>query len=146
MACGGKFAAGTSALMDGSLYPDHVKQLETLGEWYKPRKELFLGAYPIRYLAWGPKGLSVDKEDFKTIACFYRDGVLLHMLNMKGKHEPVEITLKGKRWQGVQSAYLEPGHRPVEVRPRGKDEVIALAKDDIDQIDTIIYLPGVDSM
>ena len=94
----------------------------------------------------GPKGVSVDKQDFKNIACFYKDGVLLHMINMKGKSEPVEITLKDSRWQGVQSAYLEPGHRPIEVRSRGSEKVIALANDDIDQIDTIIYLPGVDSM
>jgi len=144
MACGGKFACGTSALMDGSLDPDHVRQLETLGEWYIPRKELFLGSYPIRYLGFTPKGVSIDKKDFNTIACFYKDGMLLHMINMKGKFEPVEIRLKGRRWKGVQSVYLEPGHRPIEVKSMDSYRIIALSKDDIDRVDTIIYLPGVD--
>jgi len=144
MACGGKFACGTSALMDGSLYPDHIKQLETLGQWYIPRKELFLGAYPIRYLGYAAKGVSIDKKDFKTITCFYKDGVLLHMINMKGKSEPVEITLKGGSWEGARSAYLEPEHREIEIRNTGSNRVIALSKDEIDSVDTIIYLPGID--
>jgi hypothetical protein len=38
MACGGKFSAGTSALMDGSLYPDHIRQLETLAQGIIPRR------------------------------------------------------------------------------------------------------------
>jgi alpha-L-fucosidase len=144
MACGGKFACGTPALMDGSLDPDHVRQLEMLGKWYIPRKELFLGAYPIRYLGFAPKGVSVDKQDFNTIACFYRDGVLLHAINMKGKSEPVEITLKGGRWKAINTAYLEPAHRQIEITSRGPDKIIALLKEDIDHVDTIIYLPGVE--
>jgi len=144
MACGGKFSAGTSALMDGSLYPDHIKQLEILGKWYIPRKELFLGAYPIRYLGYAAKGVSIDKRDFKTITCFYKEGVLLHVINMKGKSEPVEITLKGGNWAGARSAYLEPGHRQIAVRDTGSNRVIALSKDEIDSVDTIIYLPGID--
>ena len=68
---------------------------------------------------------------------FYRDGVLLHIINMKGKSEPVEITLKGKRWEGVQSAYLEPEHRQVEVRRRGSNKIIIISKGDVDHIDTI---------
>ncbi|MFA5065813.1 MAG: alpha-L-fucosidase [Dehalococcoidia bacterium] len=146
MACGGKFACGTSALMDGSLDPDHVRQLETLGKWYIPRKELFIGAYPIRYLGFAPKGVSIDKQDFKTIACFYRDGVQLHVINMKGKSEPVEVTLKGNRWKGVRSAYLEPGHLPIEVKSVDSHRIIALSREDIDHIDTIIYLPGIDTL
>ncbi len=146
MACGGKFSAGTSALMDGSLYPDHIKQLEILGEWYIPRKELFLSSYPIRYRWYAAGGVSVDKKDFNTITSFYKDGVLLHIINMKGKSESVEIALKGKRWKGAQSAYLEPEHRQIEVQSRGTNKVIVLQKGDVDHIDTIVYLPGIDSI
>ena len=146
MACGGKFSAGTSALMDGSLYPDHIRQLEILGEWYIPRKGLFLDSYPIRYRGYAAGGISVNQKDFNTIASFYKDGVLLHIINMKGKSEPVEMTLKGKRWKGVQSAYFEPGHHLIEVQSRGSNKVIVLAKGDVDHVDTIIYLPGIDSI
>jgi len=144
MACGGKFACGTSALMDGSLYPDHVRQLEILGQWYTPRKELFLGSFPIRYLGFAAKGVSVNNKDFKTVTCFYKDGVLLHLINMKGKSEPVEIILKGGRWNGARSAYLEPVSRRIDISNRDSNRVIALSKDDIDSVDTIIYLPGID--
>jgi hypothetical protein len=146
MACGGKFACGTSALMDGSLDPDHVRQLETLGKWYIPRKELFLGAYPIRYLGFAPGGVTVDKPDFNTIACFYSDGVLLHTINMKGKSEPLQITLKGGTWKTAQTAYLEPGHRPIEVKSGGHGRLIAVPQGDVDNIDTIIYLPAIDAL
>ncbi len=146
MACGGKFACGTSTLMDGSLDPDHIRQLETLGKWYIPRKQLFLGAYPIRYLGFTPGGVSIDTEDFKAIACFYKDGALLHTINMKGKSGPLVITLKGGTWKAVQAAYLEPGHRPIEVKSRGHDRLIAVPQGDVDNIDTIIYLPGIDAL
>jgi alpha-L-fucosidase len=146
MACGGKFACGTPALMDGSLDPDHVRQLEALGKWYIPRKELFLGAYPIRYLGFAPKGVSVDQNNFNTVACFYRDGALLHIINMKGKPGPVEVTLKGGTWKGVQSAYLEPAHRQIKIKSRGSGKTIALSEADIDNIDTMVYLPGIDSL
>jgi hypothetical protein len=144
MACGGKFSAGTSALMDGSLYPDHVRQLETLGQWYIPRRELFRGAYPARYLGWGAPGVSVDKPDFKSIASFYREGVLLHIINMKGTSMPIQITLKGNRWAGAQSAHLEPGGRQVDIMASPLGRTVSLAKEDVDPIDTIIYLPGID--
>jgi len=65
---------------------------------------------------------------------------------MKGKSEPVEIALKGKRWKGVQSAYLEPEHRQIEVQSRGTNKVIILQKGDVDHIDTIVYLPGINSI
>jgi len=144
MACGGKFSAGTSALMDGSLHPDHIRQLRILGDWYRPRKELFLGAYPIRYFGLAAPGVSVNKRNFKTIACFYRDGALIHLINMKGGAGPLEITLKGARWAGTQSVYLEPAHRPIQVQSRGKNKLISLSGDDIDIADTILYIPGVD--
>ena len=143
MACGGKFSAGTSVLMDGSLYPDHVRQLKTLGEWYIPRKHLFIDSYPVRYLGLSARGVTIDKKDFNTIANFYKDGVLIHVINMKGKSEPLDIALKGKRWAGVQSAYLEPQHTQIEVRRTGQNVSIALSKDTVDIVDTIIYLPGV---
>jgi len=101
---------------------------------------------PIRYLGYAPKGVSVDKKDFNTIACFYKDGVLLHVINMKGRSEPLEITLKGKRWEGAQSAYLEPGHRQIKLQRRGSNKIIALPKDDVDHIDTIVHLPGIETI
>lgn len=146
MACGGKFLPGTSAQMDGSLYPDHIKQLTILGEWYVPRKQLFLDAHPIRYNGYSAKGVSIDKKDFNTVASFYMDGVLLHIINMKGKSEPVELTLKGKTWEGVQSAYLEPEHRQIEVQSRGSNKIIIISKDDIDHVDTIVHLPDINSL
>ncbi|MGD0856508.1 MAG: alpha-L-fucosidase [Dehalococcoidia bacterium] len=146
MACGGKFCAGTSVQMDGSLYPDHIKQLKTLGEWYIPRKKLFLNSYPVRYLGLGVKGVSVNKKDFNTIATLYAGGILLHVINMKGKTGPIEITLKGGRWKGLKSAYLEPEHRQVEVRSRGANRVITLSPGDVDRVDTIIHLQGIDGI
>jgi hypothetical protein len=146
MACGGKFCAGTSVQMGGSLYPDHIKQLKTLGEWYIPRNKLFLNSYPVRYLGLGVPGVSVNKKDFNTIATLYSGGILLHVVNMKGKTEQVEITLKSGRWKGLKSAYLEPQHREVEIQSRGSNRVIALSQDDIDHVDTIIHLQGIEGI
>ena len=65
---------------------------------------------------------------------------------MKGKTEPIEITLKGRRWKGLKSAYLQPEHRQVEVRSRGSNRVITLSPGDVDRVDTIIHLPGIDGI
>jgi hypothetical protein len=65
---------------------------------------------------------------------------------MKGKTEPVEITLKGGRWKGLKSAYLEPEHSQVEVRSRGSNRVVTLSQDDVDRVDTIIHLQGIDGI
>ena len=49
MANGGRYAIGAAAQMDGTIYPDHVRQLKLVGEWYKPRREFFSEATPMDY-------------------------------------------------------------------------------------------------
>lgn len=142
LASGGKYAVGAAAQMDGSIFPDHVTQLEILGEWYQPRKGLFTEAEPLRYEGDYPEGVTVDHSRFRAVASRYGDDRLLHLVNFDGQEVAVEMRLSRDSWEEITGAYIEPEHRQVDISESGSYFQILLNPADVDPVDTIIRLTG----
>jgi hypothetical protein len=140
MACGGKLCIGVTSLMDGTIYPDQVKQLKILGDWYVPRRALFAGAVPLRYRFREPLGVQVHPESVKVIACKRGDDLMLHLINMEGATRPIELSLHGGFWNRVEQAYLEPSGRELPLE-KSREKVEAMIRsEDVDRVDTILRL------
>jgi hypothetical protein len=140
LASGGLFMVGATSRMDGTIFPDQVAQLETLGGWYGPRKRLFTDSVPARYRRREPPGVRVSPGSFRAIACEQGSDLLLHLINMKASMKPVTVELKGRRWGKFRDAFIEPEGTRVEVyRERGFAS-ITIPPDRSDQVDTIVRL------
>jgi alpha-L-fucosidase len=138
LACGGKLCLGATSQMNGEIFPDQVRQLKILGQWYIPRKSIFAESVALRYGGEKPKGVQVNKENFNCVAGQSRDGVLLHIINMQSSNDALEITLDGKPWIGFTNAYLEPEHREIVIL-RERDRLqINIKREDVDTVDTIL--------
>ena len=140
MANGGRLSIGITSQMDGSIFPDQVRQLEILGDWYGPRKSIFSDSVPMTYLREQPAGVRVHQSGFRILACKYADDVLLHVINMEGTNGPVTIELTGKRWQGARQAFLEPHHLELPLDKSNGITSITLDRDQTDSIDTLVRL------
>ena len=117
-----------------------VKQLEILGEWYKPRKELFINASAMRYRGMEPPGVRAQPSSIKAIASKHGKDTLLHLINMHGATRPLKLTLKGSRWQGIKRVHLEPGYKELEVKRSSSRLKIKIKPEEIDMVDTIIRM------
>lgn len=140
MASGGKLLIGASAQLNGSIFPDQVKQLTILGDWYGPRKKLFTEAAPLKYRGREAPGVKIDRENFKTIACQNGKNILLHIINMKGAKGLIAVELSGKLFMSVKTATLEPQHRELKIARVGSKMTIAINPEDVDPADTIVSL------
>jgi len=134
MANGGRSLIGVGTELSGSVIPDHVRQMERIGEWYSPRKALFTDAVALKYAGDRPPGVSGYSKDFGAVATRIGGDHLLHLINFTGGGGPVTLELTGSPWQGADNAYLEPSHEEVSISG-GR---ITLSKDQIDPIDTIL--------
>ncbi len=143
LACGGKLTIGATSQMDGSIFPDQVKQLKILGDWYKPRKEYFINAAPIRYrwfFWWLPlMGVRVNMKGFHTVASSYGNGFLLHLINPRGLKEEVTVTLQGKHWKEIKEAFLMPENKKITLKKKGSALSFKLTPHMVDPVDTIVY-------
>ena len=90
MACGGKFAFGMPAKMNGKLYAKPAKHLEILGKWYKKRKILFTESCPQRYRGKKVPGLKLEKR-IGAICVGHEDDFLIHLFSL---HESRIICIK----------------------------------------------------
>ena len=139
LACGGKLGIGATSQMDGHIFPDHLKQLRMLGEWYKPRKELFINAAPISYRWFRPLSIKVSSKNFDTVVSDYGSGLLLHLINKSGTKEGVSITLNGKMWRYFSNVTLVPQNKKLLAKREGSSLHIDIKPDQIDSVDTILY-------
>lgn len=141
MANGGSYAVGTSAEMDGSISPDHVKQLELLGEWYIPRKELFREAIPLEYYGKVP-GVRADQKKAYLSASRLKSDYLIHLFNL-GKDAKVTLRFDKKFWSKIDEIYLEPQHEKVKAEESPLETIITITGEHLDLADTILRISGV---
>lgn len=139
LSCGGKLCIGATSQMDGQIYPDQLKQLRMLGEWYKPRKEYFINATPLHYFWFRPLSVKLSSSNFNTVVSEYRSGILLHVINRTGYREGVSLRLRGKLWQDVKEACLVPQNEKVALKREGSCLYVDIKPDQIDTVDTILY-------
>jgi alpha-L-fucosidase len=139
LANGGKLCIGATAQMEGSIFPDQLKQLKMLGAWYKPRKEYFINAAAIRYRGLSPSGVKVTGQKYDVVASAYEQGNIIHLVNPNSTQAATEITLSGQ-YAAVKEAMLLPQNMPLTIKREGNKAVIQLSAEQIDAIDTLIYL------
>jgi hypothetical protein len=140
LACGGKHCIGATSLMNGDIHPAHLRQLETLGAWYKPRKGFFTEAAPLP--DWGaPRWrVSTGSSALRALGTRRGAGVLLHVINMGADPAPLTVELGGSAWQSATEACLEPSHTRVEIQGAGGRRHIRLEKDQVDPVDTLLSI------
>jgi alpha-L-fucosidase len=142
LACGGKLSVGATSQMDGHILPDQVKQLRMLGEWYMPRKEYFINAAPVSYRWFSPPGVRASSKNFDKVMSSYGSGRLLHLINRTGAMQEVSVTLHGRKWKGFSEVTLMPQKKKISVIREGSTMRIDISPENIDPVDTILYLAG----
>ena len=138
MANGGRYVVGAAAQMDGSIYPDHVKQLELLGEWYKPRKEIFREAVPMKYNGMVP-GIHGYSKRVRTSASLLKSDYLIHLFNTVAKSD-ITLRFDKKFWPRVDGAYVEPQHERVQTEDLRTEIRITIPVKHLDLVDTILRI------
>ena len=126
--------------MDGSIYPDQVRQLEIIGDWYSARQPLFRDGVPMDYGTEQPAGVSVDNEAFRIIASEHSGDTLVHVINMTGAPGPVSLSFSAKQWPDTTRALLEPDPRPLNLSRSPAGFSLTLTPDVVDPVDTILRL------
>lgn len=139
MACGGHITIQANLDIDGYVMEDHVRQIELIGEWYKPRKHLFNNAAAIKYAGESAPGISGLPEGYSTIASQVGGDVLIHVIKREGSLIPSSIAISETHWAGVKAVYLEPEHYPLEISKIGNTILVNL-EGKIDPVDTILRL------
>lgn len=142
MANGGRCTMGFQSDINGNLVEDQVEQMRIVGKWYKPRKQLFSNAKPLRYKGYSAPGIIVPRG-YKTIASQAGDDVLIHIIKLEGYCESGlsgEIKIASSDWPGLKEVFLEPEHRSVQVRSFSAWKIIELSESDEDPVDTILRL------
>lgn len=135
MANGGKSLIGVGTLLSGEVMPDHVKQVEYIGEWYQPRKKLFTEATALRYPGDHPPGVSgYSTRDFGAAAAQLGNDTLLHLINFTGAPGPVTLVFEGEPWRSANQVFLEPASQELPIIAHQ----LTLGPDQVDQIDTIL--------
>ncbi len=139
LACGGKICIGATSMMDGHIFPDQLKQLHLLGQWYKPRREYFVNAAPVRYVWFHPLSVAISSRNFDAVVSEYGKGLLLHLINRSSSSREVSIRLRGRLWQGISEAVILPQKEKVDLKRKGSSLVAKLTTGQIDSVDTILY-------
>jgi len=134
MANGGKSVIGVGTELSGQVMPDHIKQVEYIGEWYKPRKHLFTEATALKYKGDHPPGVSGYSRDFGAVVSKLGNDTLLHLIKFSSAQTPLTLKFKGELWDAAKKAYLEPKHQEISF----SNNQISLSQNQIDQIDTIL--------
>lgn len=141
MAAGGKVNFGVASEMDGTLRPDVMKQLETLGDWYRARRSLFWDAEPARGDGELPAGLSLDRKSHRALHTRQGRDALLHIFDLDARgdapSEPLVVELADAQWPHIERAVLEPSQETVwvDLRPDGvRFEIPPALQDPVDTI------------
>lgn len=140
MASGGKYCFGLPSQMDGELYPEPAKNLETFGNWYKPRRILFTESIPMKYEGREVLGIEISEKDFGTIGSMNKDDTLIHLINFKGVKQELTVKFSKQRWKNVKKIILEPNKKELEYAKENDCIVLSLPADDVDLADTILRI------
>lgn len=141
MACGGKFAFGMPAKMDGTLYKEPARHLEIFGKWYKPRRELFTEAIPMDYKGKKVPGVIIKDKNVKSICTIYENDYLLHLIPLRSAPiKPLTIKLLKKKWKNFENIILEPTKKDLQFIIEDKYITITIPKEDVERIDTILRI------
>lgn len=140
MASGGKLCVGVSSQLDGGIYPDQVRQMRILGDWYGPRRALFAKSVPLAYRRREPPGVKVSPGSVKAIACRRGGDVMLHLVNMDGATRPIRLELRGDPWERTARAYLEPAGGELEMTRSPSGLSLLVGTEQVDRVDTIVRL------
>ena len=140
MANGGKVVYGLASQMDGTLYPEVAAQMDQLGDWYIPRRNLFREAIPIKYKGKNVPGVKVSNSKIKTIGTRLDNDYLIHLINFGGKESSIRVNLKQKRWSSVEKVLLEPKKEEIDLKAGLKEKYILLSDEDLDPVDTILRI------
>jgi alpha-L-fucosidase len=142
LAAGGKVNFGVASEMDGSLRPELVEQLEALGEWYRPRKSLFVDAVPMRHAATAIAGVRVRGRRFRHMGTEHRGDRLIHVFDLGAQghaaERPLRIELSGPEWENVAEVRLEPSGRELELEERRRGLAMEVPAEWVDCADTIV--------
>jgi len=111
-----------------------------MGEWYKPRKDLFRNATPLRYDGDTAPGIGGLPEEYKSIAAKLGDDVLIHIIKQKGDDIPSTVEISEREWPGIKEVYVEPDHKSLQMEKRGDLIVLQLEEKQVDSVDTILRL------
>jgi len=141
MANGGRYVIGAAPQMDGSIYPDHVKQLELLGEWYKPRKNIFRDGVPMDYHGKVP-GIRGYDEKIYVSASRSKSNYLIHLFNL-GVNSDVTLQFDKKFWPKIDEIYVEPQHERVQAEDLRTETKVTIPREHLDPVDTILSIAGV---
>jgi hypothetical protein len=109
------YGIGASAQLDGNIYPDQVKQLQILGGWYRPRKNLFTDSYPLRYSCEQVPGIKIHPSSVKSIASINNRDIIVHLINMEGITENINVEFKGRRWENISRIFIEPSGKELKM-------------------------------
>jgi len=137
---GGKFCIGASAQLNGDIYPDQIKQLKILGEWYKPRKKLFTDSVPLRYRGEQVPGIKIHPPSVKSIASINGRDILVHLVNMDGVTRPIVVEFIGRRWKNIAGVSLEPARKELKLERIDGVVKTTIRPGDIDPVDIILRL------
>lgn len=138
MANGGKYAIGVAAQMDGNIYPDHIRQLELVGEWYRPRRELFTEATPMDYRGQRIPGVSGYGKHMRAVGSRQGNDHLIHLFNLAVDVSPVKLWFDLMYWSHIDRIYLEPGNMELTLERTNEFAQVTIPASSVDRIDTIL--------
>jgi alpha-L-fucosidase len=137
---GGKLCIGASAQLNGDIYPDQIKQLNMLGEWYKPRKKLFTDSVPLRYRCEQVPGIKINPPSVKSIASINGRDILVHLVNVDGVTRPIVVEFKGQRWRNITRICVEPARKDLDLEKGNNVIKTVIRPEDNDPVDIILRL------
>lgn len=140
IASGGKYSFGLPAQMDGSLYPEPTKQVETFGKWYQLRRTLFTEAIPMEYKRKQVPGVTIREENFGIIGAIHKGNHLLHIINFKGIENSITIEFESSKWNELNIILLEPFGNELEITKGETSTFCTVPEENVDKIDTIIRI------
>ena len=126
--------------MNGDIYPDQVKQLKILGEWYKPRKKLFTDSVPMRYRGEQVPGIKIHPPSVKSMASINGRDILVHLVNMDGVTRPIVVDFKGRRWKNITRICVEPAQKDLKLEKGNNVIKTVIRPEDNDPVDIILRL------
>jgi hypothetical protein len=135
LANGGKYVIGAASRMDGSIYPNHVRQLKMVGDWYKPRKHLFIEATSMNYEGEHVPGLK-GPRGIKAVGSRLGRDYLIHLFNF-GVKGPFTLSFDRAFWP-IEKVYIEPEHRELITMRSDNRVLVSIPVKDIDAVDTIL--------
>ena len=144
MASGGKVNFGIASEMDGSLHPEVSKQMEALGEWYQPRRGLFIDATACQPEQPDVPRVKLDNKRLRVLASRHQGDHVLHVFDLwadgSEPEDSVTLHLSTDEWGNIVRVVLEPSGEelPLEVEPGGRR--LLIPQRSLDRIDTILRL------